>query len=325
MGNNLNYKDNCYSLNDNESVLDCLLREDLTIPHSCKSGVCQSCLMQAVDGEIPEKAQAGLKPTFKKRKLFLACQCFPSSDMTICTADDAGLDIKASISELALLNHNVIKLCLSPSEKFECDPGQYLTLINPEHIARSYSIANNPEKDTFIELHIRLIAQGKMSAWLKNTAAIGSEVIVRGPAGNCFYSADEDNSHPIIMVGTGTGLAPLYGIAHEALAKRHKGQIILFHGALNEADLYLTDALQELDKNNDNFTYEPCVLNGDDGTFYQTGDIQEITMAAIPDDKANIHLFLCGAPEMVNSLKTKAFLGGLSSKNIYADAFLPSK
>lgn len=325
MGKQLHYKNHCYTLGDNESVLDCLLREDLSVPHSCKSGVCQSCIMQAVDGEIPEKAQVGLKPTFKQRKLFLACQCYPSGSITVANADDAGLDIKASINEITSLNHNVLKLCLTPAENFECEPGQYLTMINPDGVARSYSIANNPEKDTFIELHIRLIENGLMSDWLKNNAHTGDEVILRGPAGNCFYSVDEGNDYPIIMAGTGTGLAPLYGIVFDALAKGHKGQIKLFHGALNEADLYLIDALQELDKNNENFTYVPCVLNGEDGKFYQTGDIQQITMAVVPSDKTNVRLFLCGAPEMVKSLKTKAFLGGLSSKNIYADAFLPSK
>jgi len=325
MGNQLNYKDNCYTLADNESVLDCLLREQLSVPHSCKSGVCQSCIMQATDGEIPEKAQVGLKPTFKQRKLFLACQCFPSGDITVANADDAGIDVKAQVKEISQLNHNVIKVSLEPSEPFECEPGQYLTLINPEEAARSYSIANNPEKDGVIELHIRLLENGLMSGWLKNIAKAGDEVILRGPAGNCFYSNDEGDDFPIILSGTGTGLAPLYGIAHEAIAKGHKGEIKLLHGALKEDDLYLIEALQQLDKDNQNFTYTPCVLNGEEGKFYQTGDIQEITIASIPDDKKNTRLFLCGAPEMVNSLKTKAFLGGLSSKNIYVDAFLPSK
>lgn len=324
MGKELRYKNNCYTLSENESVLDCLLREHVSVPHSCKSGVCQSCIMQAVDGEIPDKAQVGLKHTFKQRKLFLACQCYPSGNITVASPDEAGLDIKASISGKILLNHNVIKLCLNPAEAFECEPGQYLTMINPDGIARSYSIANNPAKDGFIELHIRLIENGRMSQWLQDNAGIGSEVILRGPAGNCFYSPVDDD-YPIILAGTGTGLAPLYGIAHEALTKGHKGDIKLFHGALKEADLYLVESLQTLDKNNRNFTYVPCVLNGENDKFYQIGDIQEIVMSAIPADKTSIRLFLCGAPEMVNSLKTKTFLSGLSSKHIYADAFLPSK
>lgn len=325
MGNHLRYNNNDYTLNENESVLDCLLRKNLTIPHSCKSGVCQSCIMQVTDGHIPEKSQQGLKPTLKKRKLFLACQCFPVGDISVANAADAGIDIKSVIKEIIPLNHNIIKVNLTPSEPFECEPGQYLTIINPDGVARSYSIANNPAKDGCIELHIRLLEKGLMSSWLKNTAKEDDEVIVRGPVGNCFYSNDEGNEYPILLSGTGTGLAPLYGIVCEAISKGHKGEIKLLHGALQEDDLYLVEELQKLDKDNPNFTYAPCVLNGKEGKFYQTGDIQEITIVSIPDDKKNTRLFLCGAPEMVNSLKTKAFLGGLSSKNIYADAFLPSK
>ncbi len=325
MGKRLNYKDNCYTLGDNESVLDCLLRENISIPHSCKSGVCQSCIIQAVDGDIPEKAQVGLKPTYKKRKLFLSCQCFPSGDITVADANDAGIDTKALIKEITPLNHNVIKVNLTTTETFGCEPGQYLTMINSTGIARSYSISNNPAKEGFIELHIRLLENGLMSRWLKNNANEGVQVILRGPAGNCFYSSDEGKDYPIILVGTGTGLAPLYGIAHEAIAKGHIGEIRLLHGALKEDDLYLVESLQTLDKNNENFIYTPCVLNGEEGRFYQKGCIQEIVMSTIPADKASTRLFLCGAPEMVNSLKTKAFLGGLSSKHIYADAFLPSK
>lgn len=325
MGKRLRYNNNDYTLGDNESVLDCLLRENISVPHSCKSGVCQSCIMQVVDGEIPEKSQAGLKPTLKKRGLVLVCQCFPSGNVTVANADDAGIDVNASIDDVALLNHNVIRVCLTPAERFECEPGQYLTIINPDGIARSYSIANNYDKDGFIELHIRLFEDGVMSRWLKNKANVSDEVILRGPAGNCFYSTDEGSDYPIILAGTGTGLAPLYGIVHQALAKGHKGDITLLHGALKADDLYLVEALQQLDKDTQNFTYVPCVLNGEEGEFYQTGDVQEITIASIPDDKSNTRLFLCGAPDTVNSIKTKAFLGGLSSKYIYADAFLPSK
>lgn len=326
MGKHIHYKKHSYQLNENESVLDCLLREHENIPHSCKSGVCQSCLMQASSGEVPEKAQAGLKHTFKQRKLFLACQCYPANDLTIKSPDEAGIDVKCKIIEKSDLNHNVIKVCLKPSEPFESEPGQYLTLINPDQTARSYSVANNPMKEGFIELHIRLLADGLMSNWLKDSAAVGNEVVVRGPAGNCFYSTDGDNNFPIILAGTGTGLAPLYGILNEALHQKHEGEIMLFHGALREADLYLVSELMAIAGAHKNVTYSPCVLGGEPEKFYLTGNIQDLVMDAIPADKKEAtHLFLCGAPEMVNPLKTKAFLAGLSSKCIFADPFLPSK
>lgn len=319
------YKNSNYKLNENESVLDCLLRENEEILYSCKSGVCQSCLMQAIDGEVPGKSQIGLKSSLKQQKFFLACQCYPEKDLTIQNIDHTNFVSEAVIIEKILLTHNIIKLSLKTNQ-FECEPGQYLTLlVDSNRIARSYSIANNPNKDGFIELHIKLIDNGLMSQWLKNEANIGCKVTLHGPAGNCFYSEGEGDDYPIILAGTGTGLAPLYAVIHQALDKGHQGKISLFHGALRGEDLYFIEELKSLEKKYENFKYSACVLNGENNKFYQTGDIQEIVLENIPEDKENVRLFLCGAPEMVNDLKLKAFIKGLLSKNIYAEAFIPTK
>ncbi|MEM9493514.1 MAG: 2Fe-2S iron-sulfur cluster binding domain-containing protein, partial [Myxococcota bacterium] len=61
------------TLNSNETVLDALQRNGITIPSSCRAGICQSCLVQARSGEVPAAAQVGLKDTWKSRGYFLAC------------------------------------------------------------------------------------------------------------------------------------------------------------------------------------------------------------------------------------------------------------
>lgn len=315
---------NTYPAAAGETVLDCLMRHGVAVPHACRSGVCQSCLMQA-DGPVPESAQKGLKPTFQKQNLFLACQCTPTDDMTVRLPDAAGVDTPAVISGIDYLNHNVLRLSLTPGAAFDCEPGQYITLINSDGVARSYSIANNPARDGHIELHVRLLPNGLMSDYLKDRAKAGTAVTIRGPAGNCFYVPDEGPDYPILLAGTGTGLAPLYGIARHALEREHRGDIHLFHGALRDTDLYLVDQLQDLAARHPNFRYIPCVLNGAADQFYVTGNIEDVVMAAVPEKKALTRLFLCGAPELVNALKRKAFLGGLASRHIFADAFLPSK
>jgi CDP-4-dehydro-6-deoxyglucose reductase len=307
-----------------ETVLDCLTRHGVAVPHACRSGVCQSCLMQA-DGPVPEAAQKGLKPTFQKQNLFLACQCTPTGDMSVRLPDAAGVDTPAVVSAIDYLNHNVLRLRLTPGAAFDCEPGQYVTLMNSDGIARSYSIANNPARDGHIELHVRLLPNGLMSDYLKDKATVGTAVTIRGPAGNCFYVPDEGPDYPILLAGTGTGLAPLYGIARHALEREHRGEIHLFHGALRDTDLYLVDQLRDLAAQHPNFRYTPCVLNGAADQFYVTGNIEDVVMAAVPEKRALTRLFLCGAPELVNALKRKAFLGGLASRHIFADAFLPSK
>ena len=50
-----------HEIDGGETVLEGLLRDGVSVPHSCRNGICQSCLMRAVEGTPPEAAQKGLK------------------------------------------------------------------------------------------------------------------------------------------------------------------------------------------------------------------------------------------------------------------------
>src|SRR3989338_2537987 len=72
-----------YALEANESVLDCLLRNEQPIAYACRSGVCQSCLVKAVKGTPSPKATAGLKSTLQADGYALACQWVPEGDVEV--------------------------------------------------------------------------------------------------------------------------------------------------------------------------------------------------------------------------------------------------
>lgn len=318
------YNGNRYALDEDENVLDCLLRNGQEIPHSCKVGVCQSCIMKSVDGKVTARAQYGLKDSLRRQDFFLSCQYYPESDVSVQLPNEAGLSVEAMISEIFYLSKSVVCVRLVPDSVFDCHPGQYITMSNGG-VIRSYSIANNSKKDGYMELHVRLLPNGKMSTWLAENARAGDKVIIRGPAGDCFYTGGENNTYPILLAGTGTGLAPLYGILVDALGQGHKGEINLYHGALCEEDLYFIDELKKIAAMHNNFHYMPCVLNGANDMFYRIGNLENIVLDKVREQVKNVRLYLCGAPEMVNSIKTKAFISGVSSKLIYSDAFLPGK
>ena len=63
-----------YQAQDDESVLECLLRHNVKMDYSCKTGNCQSCMLKSTQGQINTKAQVGLKPTAIQQGFFLACQ-----------------------------------------------------------------------------------------------------------------------------------------------------------------------------------------------------------------------------------------------------------
>ena len=314
------YEDERIELTDGESVLDGLLRHGIETPHSCKSGLCQSCLMRAEDGEPPAKSQQGLKDGLRAQNYFLSCVCHPEEDLTVVPPDSAGLEVAAEVAGVDRLTEDVVRLRLRPEGAFEYEPGQFLHLIRGDGLVRSYSIASLPEEEDTLELHVRQIPGGQMSNWIADGLTAGEHVSVRGPAGDCFYIPGNPEQD-MLLAGTGTGLAPLYGIAREALRQGHTGRIILMHGGLDASRLYHVEALQELAREHENLTYLRCVLHGEPGEGVEVGPLDEVVMRLFPDLKG-WRAFLCGDPGLVNKLRKKVFLAGASNKAIHADAFV---
>ncbi len=291
-----------------ESALDALLGAGVSIPHSCRAGACQSCLVQASSGTIPPPAQQGLKPALIAQGYLLACLCHPETDLSL-NAPGPGARIPAVITKLSWLSDSVLQVQLSTDESLEHRPGQYLTLLRDDGLARSYSIAGE-----HLELHVRRIPGGAMSNWLAE-AEPGTPVTLQGPAGDCFYTPG-DLYQPILLAGAGTGLAPLYGILRDALRHGHQGPIWLYHGALNEGGLYLTAELEALAQVHHNFQYRPTL-------FHRDGPLPKVLATAHPQ-LAGWRGFVCGDPQIVNLLRKSLFLAGMASRAISADAFLPT-
>ena len=296
-------------LHENESALDALLRSGAPVSYSCKTGTCGSCMLRAIEGGVPARAQAGLKDSWKERAYFLACVCHPQDDLTAAPVE-ADAQVSACITEISPLSADVLRVRLTCEAPFEFRAGQYLSLVRPDGLARSYSIASLPGED--IELHIRCLPNGRMSEWVRTTARVGDTVRLLGPNGECFYATGRPDQ-PLLLIGTGTGLAPLYGIVRDALRLGHTGLIHLVHGAVRAEGLYLR---QELSALGVNVNYIPTLLEAD-------GPIDQVVLQRFPKP-AGYRAFLCGDPTIVQSLKKKLFLQGMHLRDIHADAFLPA-
>ena len=309
-----------YQLHDGETVLNGLLRHGVAASHSCMAGVCGSCMMRAVAGSVPSKAQAGLKDSWRIQGYFLACACVPEEDLDI-AVPGAEFRFEAVIRELTPLSDDVLRASVVCQTPMDFRAGQYVTVARRDGLARSYSIASLPE-DGALDLHIRRIPNGRMSTWFHTEARKGDRVTVAGPCGECFYVAGQQQQ-PLLLVGTGTGLAPLYGILRDALRQGHNGPVHLLHGALHRGGLYLVEELRELARNHAQFRYTPAVLRGDVEDGFVVGALDRIIAERFPD-LSGWRGFVCGDPSLVASLKKQLFLAGMASRDIHADAFIPA-
>ncbi len=312
--------DGSYSCQPEETVLDALLRQEVDVSYACKKGTCHSCILKSVDSSPSAKAQNGLKDTLKNQGYFLACLCVPEQDMTIRLPEQSEFYTDGKVVANEMLNRNTILLVLECPDVLEYKAGQFVNIQRADGVTRSYSISNVPTESKTLEFHIRRLPGGIFSEWVHDEIKVGDVLSVSEPQGHCFYLPDR-KEQGLLLVGTGSGLAPLAGILIDALSHGHSGPIHLFHGSHELEDLYRVDEMRQLERDNSNFTYTPCISGSHVPEDFSAGRANEVVLKNLPN-LTGWRVFLCGHPEMISQMKTAAFMTGAASTDIYTDAFL---
>lgn len=310
------FEDQTIEINPDESVLDALTRAGNVIPFGCRAGVCQSCMLKAEQGTVPAASQAGLNGAQTGLNFFLSCQCHPDSDLTVCRTDHASM-IDTKVISKDFVNDQVIRLRLQTELDYQA--GQFVTLWKDESLGRSYSLASVPKQDDFLEFHIKVIPDGKFSQFLKNEVAEGDTIQLQGPLGECMYSVDDQNQS-ILLAAIGTGLAPVYGIARQALANGHEGAINMLIAARDASNFYLVDELLDLAAKHSNFSVIFLSQTGE-AEYAQQADVYDYAKQYY-SELAGWRIYLCGADSFVRKMRKHSFLSGAKMANISADSFI---
>ena len=301
------------------SVLDCLTAQGVHVPSSCRSGVCQTCMMQVVSGSVPENAKSGLKDTLAAQNYFLPCICHPQEDIEVALPDVAVGKLQAQVSGVEYLNADILGIKLKPSRPFEYKAGQFINFFKDDTTSRSYSLASVPALEDELFLNVRKVPNGLVSGWIFDHLKAGNTVTISEALGDCFYVPGKPEQS-ILLIGTGSGLAPLYGILRDAIRNGHSGKIKLYHGSYNIDGFYLVAELRNLAQTYSNFSYFRCVSEGEAPEGYISGMVHEVALKDNPD-LSGWRVFLCGHPEMVKSAQQKTFFAGASMRDIFADPF----
>ncbi|MYN29483.1 FAD-binding oxidoreductase [Duganella levis] len=201
--------------------------------------------------------------------------------------------------------------------------GQFLSLQLPCGSLRSYSLAQPCQADGQLELHIRLRHGGRMAKWLP-TLNKGDAITLHGPFGACTWQAD-DQTDSIIMLATGTGIAPLHAILRTVLADDNAPPVTLYWGARVLDELYLLEELQQLARQSFRFTFVPVLSRAAPEWAGERGHVQHVAAVRHPDLR-NAKVYACGSGAMVT--EAKALLAsdcGLDSRRFFADTFEPAE
>ena len=278
--------------------------------------------MNCTKGEINPEANMGLKQIQIDNGYVLACQCQVNNSLSIEDSDDSQLFTQAVIVKKELLSKDVCRIVLKPSLNISFRAGQFINIRMSANYIRSYSLANLPTDDNTLELHVKRMKNGLLSNWLVDTVSTNDLLEIQGPFGHCFYH-DYFSERNMLLIATGTGLAPLMGILRDAIRNGHTGQIYLYHGDNTCAELYLHQELVNLILQHQNIHYFPCVSKEVDkyekSYYYQRAS----DLAFQNHTNLNDHLvYLCGSPQMVEACQKLSIERNVEASHIFSDPFI---
>ncbi|MFI0408715.1 globin domain-containing protein [Actinomadura sp. 3N508] len=138
-------------------------------------------------------------------------------------------------------------LTLRPERPLPFLPGQRVSVQTPRwpRVWRPYWIANAPRSDGMLRLHVRARPAGWVSGALVRHTAPGDTVLL-GPAAGSM-TLDRDSGRGLLLIGGGTGLAPMKALAEQALSSGPGRDVHLLVGARDGRDLYDLEELRLLE------------------------------------------------------------------------------
>lgn len=320
----------CFTVEDQESVLEAALRQGIVMPYGCRNGACGKCMGTVLSGNV--LYEHGLPPALGEedaaQNKALFCQAHPANDLVLDVREvDAARDIEiktlpSRAEKIEHLAHDVIRIYLKmPStERMQFLAGQYIDVLIKDHEPRAFSIANAPHDDEFIELHIRYVEGGLFTDRVFHHMKEKVMLRVKGPLGTFFLR--EDTQRPAILIGGGTGFAPLKGILEHAFKTGINRPLHLFWGVRAKRDLYLDTLPTKWLQQHRNFSYTPVLSEplDEDNWTGETGFITDAVIRQYP--RLEDHdIYMSGPPIMVETGHKLFSQHGLDETRFFSDSF----
>jgi CDP-4-dehydro-6-deoxyglucose reductase len=322
-----------FQVERDEPVLTAAIRNGIGMPYGCKDGACGSCKCKLLEGRVihgVHQAKA-LSNEEEDAGWMLSCCAAPQTDLVIEARVVAAGDIpvrklptRVISIEIRAPDVKILQLQLPANDPLRYRAGQYIEFILRDGSRRSYSMANGPDSMTgppSIELHIRHMPGGKFTDHVFGAMKEKDILRMEGPFGSFFLRDDSDK--PIVLLASGTGLAPIKSIIEHMQAKAITRPAVLYWGCRSVADLYLHDWALQAAQSMPNLRYVPVLSEPkpEDAWVGRTGFVHQAVMADLPDLSGH-QVYACGAPAMVESAQ-RDFVAAcaLPGEEFYADAF----
>ena len=313
---------------DDETLLTAALRQGIMLPYSCKNGTCASCKCRLVSGrvEYPFNPPAALEEADLADGGVLACQAVADGDVQIDAreieqvADIPVRVFPARVETIEELTPEVrrLRLKLPRGQRLQFLAGQYMDILLPGGKRRAFSIASAPSEQDFLELHVRHVDGGGFTGHVFTGMQPGEILRLEGPLGMFFVRLG--SPRPILMMGGGTGFAPLKAMIEDLLHAGDDRPITLYWGVRTEKDLYAKELIDDFAVRHPDFRFVPVLSEPESSWTGRTGFVHEALLADYPE-LAAFEIYMSGPPAMVHAARKQFLAHGGTEDHLHYDSF----
>ena len=185
------------------------------------------------------------------------------------------------------------------------------TLDPNKLMKRAYSIASSSASKEYVELYITLVSSGALTPRLF-ALNIGDKLWLSPKFTGLFTLSDLPDNVNVVLVATGTGLAPYMSMIRTDLECRSNCRFAVLHGSRHSWDLGYRSELITMQRLCSNLTYLPIISRPNDEPIAWSGPVgyvQDLWTRGDLDEAwsfhpepHNTHFFLCGNPNMIETM-----------------------
>lgn len=213
------------------------------------------------------------------------------------------------------------------AQPFSYTAGQHvdvrLTAPNGYVAMRSYSIASSPSDTGIIELAIERLSDGEVSPFFHDVAAVGDEIELRGPLGGHFLWPERATA-PVLLIGAGSGLAPLMAMIRQRRALAQSVATALLLSARTKRDVLFAEELFKTEAADQHFhlalaiTRDRPERSADFNRRIDSAIVADVVgrLPAQPGD-----VFICGSNGFVNIAADGALAAGLPAGAVRTERY----
>ena len=312
-----------FEVGRNKTVLESALESGLSFPHDCTVGTCGRCRSRLLSGKVDAITPFGY--TLSREELqagyILACQAVPESDLVL------EVEIAQPVHEVQRvsgwiiatrdLTYDIKQVTWEVSQPVHYKAGQYMNVTWPDGPGwRSYSFSAAPGPDglTHLSTYIRRVPGGAFTERLFGEDMSATQFEIEAPHGGFWL---RDGAGPVLLIGGGSGLAPLMSLLEDAANRGVKRDAILLFGGRAERDLYCRDEIAAIAARwSGRFEFRP-VLSEVEPPGIRFGLVTQEIPSAIAElgGVDGLQAYLCGPPGMID-----AGLAALSAADVQLGA-----